>query len=125
MKSAAWRRRRNRAVKRAGNRCEHKDNQGKRCWAQTRLHVHHLHYRNFGHEKAGDLQVLCPDHHACAELLKRNCLYCGKPMFTTMAAAMMFWKNHRRRHPKDWVDALEAAKAGATRCHRHDKRRSA
>lgn len=27
------------------------------------LHVHHLHYRNVGHEKKSDLVVLCNRHH--------------------------------------------------------------
>lgn len=115
MKSAAWRRRRNRAVKRADTRCEHVDSQGKRCWAQSRLHVHHLTYENFGHEKAKDLQVLCEDHHAVEELMK---LMRGMtPAFPDQVAAMNFWKTYKRKHPKDWADALEAAKAAV----RNDK----
>lgn len=111
MKSAAWRRRRNRAVKRAGDRCEYVDSQGKRCWAHARLHVHHLHYRNFGHERAVDLQVLCEEHHALEELLKLVCSQCGCRIFSDTGAAAYHWKVCRRKHPKDWADAMAAAKA--------------
>jgi hypothetical protein len=106
MNSARWRARRNRAVKRAGTRCEYVDSQGKRCWAHSRLHVHHLTYENFGKEKAKDLQVLCEDHHAAEELVKT-----GK--FASIDLALTFWKIYKRKHPKDWVCALEAAKAAA------------
>jgi len=117
MASAAWRRRRNRAVKRASTRCEYVDDQGSRCWAQSHLHVHHLTYENFGKEKPKDLQVLCEDHHAVEELLK--IIKGMAPAFTDPKVALEFWKLYKRKHPKDWASALEAAKAAA----KNDKRR--
>ena len=110
MRSAAWHRRRNRAIKRAETRCEYVDSQGKRCWIHSCLMVHHLTYVRFGHEKQADLQVLCSDHHAVAELMK---LYKGLvPTFSSDAEALKHWKIFSRKYPKDWAKALtEAAKA--------------
>ena len=109
MLSKAWRRRRARAIKRADSRCEFVSKDGKRCWVHSRLMVHHKTYQNFGHEKQADLQVLCEDHHAVEELRK---VYKGLvPAFTSDEAAMAHWKIHKRKHPKSWTDALEAAKA--------------
>jgi hypothetical protein len=118
MLSAAWRRRRARAIKRADSRCEFVDKDGKRCWAYSKLHCHHKNYQNFGHEKQADLQILCEDHHAVAELMKmmRGMLLA----FTDYASAMAFWKIYKRKYPKDWVAALEAAKAAI----RNDKGRT-
>lgn len=125
MKSAAWHRRRNRAIKRAGTRCEHVDSQGKRCWAQSHLHVHHLTYENFGKEKAKDLQVLCEDHHAVSELIKLLCSVCLAKLFETAQLAMSHWKLYKRKYPKDWVEALKAAQAAAKKCRKcHDKGRA-
>jgi hypothetical protein len=126
MKSAAWHRRRNRAIKRAGTRCEYVNSQKQRCWKQSHLHVHHKTYERFGREKARDLQVLCEDHHAVAELLKCVCYQCGKPFFADAAAALAFWKLYKRKYPKDWAAALDAAKAAAVKCGAcNDKGRSA
>ena len=111
MNSARWRARRNRAVKRAGTRCEFTDKAGKRCWAQARLHVHHLTYINFGRERAKDLQVLCEDHHAVIEIRKFKCPHQLTPCVVDDVAAMAIWKRFRARHPKDWVAALKAAQA--------------
>jgi hypothetical protein len=53
IQSPEWAERRQRALSRAGARCE-------RCKAfGVRLEVHHLTYTNLGHEPDEDLQVLC------------------------------------------------------------------
>lgn len=53
--SDAWQRRRKRAIKRAGGKCQ-------RCGSEQRLEVHHLTYARLGKEPPADLMVLC---HAC------------------------------------------------------------
>lgn len=53
--SDAWQRRRKRAIKRAGGKCQ-------RCGSTERLEAHHLTYARLGREKPADLIVLC---HAC------------------------------------------------------------
>ena len=50
--SPAWRTRRQRAIERAGNRCQV-------CGEARRLQVHHVTYERLGNEKDGDLTVLC------------------------------------------------------------------
>ena len=57
MHSDAWRRRRQRALKRAGYRCQ-------KCGDRRRLEVHHLTYARLGRERAADLIVLCHTCHA-------------------------------------------------------------
>jgi hypothetical protein len=37
-------------------------------------------------------------------------------MFASDAKAMSFWKEFKRKYPKDWKDAIIAAKAAATLC---------
>jgi hypothetical protein len=56
MASAGWRRRRARAVRRAGRRCQ-------RCGARGPLDVHHLTYRTLGRERPGDLLAVCERCH--------------------------------------------------------------
>lgn len=115
MKSAAWRRRRDRAVKRAGGQCEFMTN-GSRCQKRHPLHVHHLSYEALGNEKAKDLMVLCDDHHAAVELLKRNCK-CGKPIFDNSHDSLFHWRSIRNRHSKeDWAIALDIARSAAKFC---------
>lgn len=50
--SAAWRARRQRALRRAGHRCQV-------CGEGRRLQVHHVRYDNLGNEPDEDLTVLC------------------------------------------------------------------
>ncbi len=50
--SEAWRTRRQRALQRAGFRCQV-------CGERTRLQVHHVTYANLGNELDNDLTVLC------------------------------------------------------------------
>lgn len=57
MRSDAWRRRRQRAIKRAGYKCQ-------RCGRADRLECHHLTYDRLGHERPADLIVLCHECHA-------------------------------------------------------------
>lgn len=57
MHSAGWRKRRQRALKRAGYRCE-------KCGSRRRLEAHHLTYARLGRERAADLMVLCHTCHA-------------------------------------------------------------
>ena len=122
IKSARWRRKCNRKIKTVGGRCQYTDKQGKRCWEQSRLHVHHLTYIHFMHEKLSELEVLCGDHHAVRELMKYYCLTCNRPVFASDAKAIAFWREYKRKYPKDWLDAIVAAKAAATTCEKcHDK----
>lgn len=109
MKSASWHRRRNRRIQASGVRCEYEDNRGHRCHERGRLHVHHLHYDTFGRERKKDLQVLCEDHHAVAELRKQMCSQCGKPVFLDDKTAMQHWRQTRNRLPKEWSEALSMA----------------
>lgn len=55
--SPQWKARAQRAIKRAGNRCQV-------CGNIRKLQVHHNTYRNLGKEKAADLCVLCARCHA-------------------------------------------------------------
>jgi hypothetical protein len=48
--------------------------------------------------------------------MKLYCEKCYKPVFSTVAKAMAFWKIIRRAYPKDWADAITAAKNAAKRC---------
>ena len=56
MASGGWRRRRRRAIGRAGRRCQ-------RCGAPGPLDVHHLTYARLGRERAGDLLAVCESCH--------------------------------------------------------------
>lgn len=58
MASPQWQRVRRQELARAGYRCEHPF-----CRRSRPLHVHHLTYAHFGHERPGELRVLCPRHH--------------------------------------------------------------
>jgi hypothetical protein len=40
------------------------------CDSTRRLHVHHLHYRNLGHERVRDVTALC---HGCHEAVTEEC----------------------------------------------------
>lgn len=51
-----WDATRKEAYARAGYRCS-------RCHRRGKLHAHHATYERLGHERAGDLVVLCPWHH--------------------------------------------------------------
>jgi hypothetical protein len=66
IKSPAWKRKADAAKKAAGYRCQ-VCNHGKDDGAQ--LEAHHRTYENLGHEKPGDITVLC-DH--CHELYESN-----------------------------------------------------
>lgn len=54
--SEAWSAMRRRVLDRDGHRCQD-------CGATRRLHVHHLTYRNFGHEPHYELLTVCEDCH--------------------------------------------------------------
>jgi 5-methylcytosine-specific restriction endonuclease McrA len=56
MRSQEWRNRRQRALARAGYRCQV-------CGGKSGLQVHHVSYANLGHEQDEDLTVLCSDCH--------------------------------------------------------------
>lgn len=57
IRSGAWQIRRQRALQRAGHRCQV-------CGNTRRLQVHHNSYKNLGQEKDIDLSVLCWECHA-------------------------------------------------------------
>ena len=57
MKTEHWDKTRKAAYKRAGHRCQ-------LCNGNGKMHCHHRTYENRGHEKPGDLIVLCEDCHA-------------------------------------------------------------
>jgi len=56
MRSAGWRRRRARALRAAGRRCQE-------CGASGPLDVHHLSYAPLGDERPHELAALCPACH--------------------------------------------------------------
>lgn len=61
--SAAWKRRRDDRIAKAGNACEHC---GYTVWSR-KLEVHHKTYERLGHERDEDLEVLCEDCHVRAD----------------------------------------------------------
>jgi 5-methylcytosine-specific restriction endonuclease McrA len=63
--SAAWRRVRRLALRRARWRCE-------RCGARGQLDVHHRTYRRLGVERPEDVEVLCPSCHEQADTERRT-----------------------------------------------------
>jgi hypothetical protein len=64
--SAAWRRLRYAALRRARWRCE-------RCGAHvTNLDVHHRTYKRLGHERLDDLEVVCTTCHRYADAERRT-----------------------------------------------------
>lgn len=69
LSSARWRKKRDQALYRAGNKCE-------RCgapqWMCKELHVHHKTYERFMHEQLEDLVVLCPTCHSRADDMRRQ-----------------------------------------------------
>ena len=58
--SSAWRMKRALALHAGGYKCA-------RCGATRGLQVHHKHYDTLGHERACDLEVLCPSCHQKAD----------------------------------------------------------
>ncbi len=56
LRSPIWRLRRRLWIIQAGGRCE-------RCRSRRRLTIHHRTYRRLGHERRGDVTVLCSDCH--------------------------------------------------------------
>lgn len=56
MASDRWQVKRQDALELAGWKCE-------KCGHKERLHVHHLTYDRFGHERLSDLRVLCESCH--------------------------------------------------------------
>ena len=81
LRSAAWRRRREAAIARAGHCCEHPG-----CKRSHRLEVHHLSYERVGHELPEDLRVLCREHHREAD---------AQRLETTRAREHEAWLNDR------------------------------
>lgn len=66
--SPKWRRLRDAKIESVGGVCE-------RCGISkfsARLEVHHLHYRTFQKEKPADLQALCPECHAFADMERQT-----------------------------------------------------
>lgn len=63
MKSEPWKVIRDMSLIRSGFMCEKCGSMGKRVGGDATLHVHHMHYRNFGAEDMGDLMVLCKNCH--------------------------------------------------------------
>jgi hypothetical protein len=57
IKSAAWKRKRQAAIKHHGICC-------KVCGTSQNIGVHHLTYKNLGNEKMEDLTILCWEHHS-------------------------------------------------------------
>jgi 5-methylcytosine-specific restriction endonuclease McrA len=54
--SPEWKKLRSQIIKRDGKKCRH-------CGVNTKLQVHHLTYKRFGHEEPSDLITLCKDCH--------------------------------------------------------------
>jgi 5-methylcytosine-specific restriction endonuclease McrA len=59
LNSPAWKNKRQELFQKRGYRCE-----GEGCGSTVGLQVHHLTYRNLGHESLRDLKILCPSCHA-------------------------------------------------------------
>ena len=60
LKSPHWRKLKVEALKRSGNLCEECGADGR----ETRLELHHLHYRNLGNESREDVKLLCTQKRA-------------------------------------------------------------
>lgn len=67
IQSPAWREKSRAAQQRAGNRCQICN----RSSRETQLNTHHRTYEHLGHERPGDLTVLCRDCHELYEFHKR------------------------------------------------------
>ena len=65
MRSEAWERKRSERLELDGNRCVMcgRPNGLQKDGATPILQVHHIHYRNLGHEPMEDLVSLCPTCH--------------------------------------------------------------
>lgn len=57
------------ALERAGHRCQFC---GRKKARGRPLHVHHVHYRNLGHERPEDLTVLCAGRGGCHHTADRQ-----------------------------------------------------
>ncbi len=68
IKSKEWRKKRKKKLRQVGYKCL-ASNQG---GCKGSLHVHHLHYRNFGNEELSDLQVFCEAHHKEADKARKS-----------------------------------------------------
>lgn len=64
LKSEKWKRIRIRKFKQVGRKCE-------KCGSKKGLQCHHLNYERLGKEKLNDLQILCTDCHALADIERR------------------------------------------------------
>lgn len=131
-KHPSWFVLRKKMLQRAGNQCEfvdHSTGVPTRCQArksyQCILHVHHLTYRRFGHERDEDLQVLCTRHHAAVELMKvkRGCR--NAPFFANVVDAVRYWDKYVNAYKrKTWSQVLgiakKAVKSGCVAC-KHNK----
>ena len=65
IQSPQWKAKRGEAFNHYGKRCS-------LCGAKSKLQIHHIHYRNFRHEKVEDLTVLCESCHNAYEKRKRR-----------------------------------------------------
>lgn len=63
MKSEPWKVIREMCLIRSGFMCEKCGKMGKQVGGSESLHIHHLHYMNFGQEDMGDLMTLCSSCH--------------------------------------------------------------
>jgi hypothetical protein len=118
MQSTKWREIRTRKIAAAGGICEYEDDDEgvdkhhmpSRCTATDSLHVHHLSYANFGgQERDADLEVLCAEHHAIAELMKQECGRCQDSVFDWAEEAEAIWALVCDDSP-DWSDCLQSAR---------------
>jgi 5-methylcytosine-specific restriction endonuclease McrA len=101
--SAEWRRRRRRAIERAGYHCE-------KCGVsaqEERLEVHHLTYERIGHERDEDLSVLCHACHAKADLERAN--------KGQQKARSALWAKRLERDAGDHSGSLRAMSTAPTR----------
>ncbi len=93
IRSELWRKRRRRALRRAGSRCQYEighDTPGAvlvRCPEKRHLSVHHLTYVRLGNELDSDLEALCYVHHQTEHLMYRLCAACKLPFLGTYANA--------------------------------------
>jgi hypothetical protein len=66
IKSPEWRRKRRTLIRQRGRVCE-------RCGQRSKaIEVHHLTYERLGNERDEDLQLVCPECHPMADLMRKR-----------------------------------------------------
>ena len=108
-----WKASRRRWIRLAGGKCQY-DGGCTETEHTVGLHIHHLTYDNWPKERDEDVQVLCPDHHAVAELAKLRCAWCYRQIFTDEEDLLQQWRAAWRQRPElKWHEMLSLARKSA------------